>query len=391
MGWLFTVLGYQIADLPLRFLLKDNLRLGAESVALFFAIGHFSNYVKPLAGVLTDAVPIRGTRRRWYLLIGLFACATGWLILGLVPRTYLSLLITYTVMYITVVFISTTLGGVMAEGGERFRASGRLSAQRVGIFRLVLVIGGFIGGKLAGLPFILTCSIVAALHFGLIPLFYARLKEPPIAKTDSGAWEAVKEQGRVLLRTRTLWAAAGLIFLVNAEPGFITPLLFYQSDELGFSKEFIGFLSTVGGACGVLGAFIFSRLCKRIPLRPLIVMGILTHVVAVLLYLGMRTPTSAVIISGLYNGAQTLAILPLYDLCIRATPKGSEALGYSVMMSVFNIALALADLLGSWLYGIAGFPLLILLNAGTTALVLLFVPFLPRALTDRRDGEPALH
>src|SRR5688500_9996474 len=74
MGWLFTILGYGIADLPLRFLLKDDLRMGPEAVALFLAIGHFTNYIKPLAGVLTDAVPIFGTRRRHYLLLSLFAC-----------------------------------------------------------------------------------------------------------------------------------------------------------------------------------------------------------------------------------------------------------------------------------------------------------------------------
>ncbi len=74
---------------------------------------------------------------------------------------------------------------------------------------------------------------------------------------------------------------------------------------------------------------------------------------------------------------------------MRATPRGSEALGYSVMMSVFNITNALSDTVGATLFGngAVSFTALILLNAGTTALVLLAVPFLPRALTDRRDGD----
>ena len=52
-GWLGTNLGYSIADLPLRFLLKDQLHLQATGVAAFFAIAHFTNYIKPLAGILT--------------------------------------------------------------------------------------------------------------------------------------------------------------------------------------------------------------------------------------------------------------------------------------------------------------------------------------------------
>src|SRR5947208_14570238 len=102
-GWLLSNLGYYTADLPLRFLLKDDLKLDAQMVALFFAIGNFTNYIKPLAGVLTDAVPIFGTRRRHYLLISLFACGVLWFVLGLVPRTYLILLITYAIMYVSVV------------------------------------------------------------------------------------------------------------------------------------------------------------------------------------------------------------------------------------------------------------------------------------------------
>jgi predicted MFS family arabinose efflux permease len=107
-----------------------------------------------------------------------------------------------------------------------------------------------------------------------------------------------------------------------------------------------------------------------------------------MLFLWMRSPASAVITFALFHFAQTLGIVPLYDLCIRATPKGSEAMGYSVMMSVFNIALAVADVFGSWFYGFAGFTPLIFLNAATTALILVFVPLLPRSLTDRREGEP---
>src|SRR5919199_488911 len=103
-GWLGTNLGYSIYDLPLRFLLKNQLLLDAGAVSLFFAIGHFTNYVKPLAGIFTDAVPLFGTRRRHYLLISLSVCGVMWLLLSLVPHTYVAMLATYALMYISVVF-----------------------------------------------------------------------------------------------------------------------------------------------------------------------------------------------------------------------------------------------------------------------------------------------
>lgn len=388
-GWLGTNLGYAMYDLPLRFLLKDQLKLDAAAIAAFFAIGHFTNYVKPLAGIFADAVPIFGTRRRHYLLISLTVCGVMWLLLSLVPRTYGAMLLSYSLMYISVVFISTTLGGVMSEGGAKFNASGRLSAQRIGVFRIVGLVGGPVGGWLATKAFGYTCAAVAGFHFLLVPLFFFNLREPRTAKKDQQAIDNVKHQARVLFRSRTLWSAAGLIFLLFIEPGFGTPLFFYQTKTLGFKPEFIGFLRTVAAPCGVCSAFLFSLLCKRVSLRPLIVMGILTHVFAALMFLGYKSHGSAILITALYETAQTLAVLPLYDLAIRASPKGSEALGYSVMMSVWNLSSALSDLIGSKLYstGFFSFTHLIILNSATTALVLLFVPFLRRELTDRRDGE----
>ena len=66
----------------------------------------------------------------------------------------------------------------------------------------------------------------------------------------------------------------------------------------------------------------------------------------------------------------TIAVLPLFDLASRATPKGSESFGFALMMSVRNVTLiAISDVFGSYLYDKMHWPFLHLvwLNAGTTA------------------------
>jgi len=390
LGWLGANLGYNTYELPLKFLLKNQLHLNADAMALFFAIGKFSNYVKPVVGIFTDAIPIFGTRRRHYLLISLFGCGLAWLLLGWVPREYGPLLAVFALVYVGIVISSTAMGGVMVEVGERFGASGRLSAQRIGIFRIVGLIGGPLGGWLATREFGYTCGFVAGLHFLLIPLFYAQLREPRVATTDFRALNALRDQVRVLFTSRTLWSAAGLVFLIELAPGFGTPLFYYQTEVLHFTPAFLGTLKMVAGGCGVLGAILFNKMCPRVALRPLLILGIFIHTLAALLHLGYRTPNSALIISGLYEAAQTLALLPLYDLSMRATPKGSESLGYCLMMSIWNIALAISDVVGARMFSLGvSFNMLVWLNAGTTVLVLFALPMLPRALTDRRDGELA--
>jgi hypothetical protein len=106
-----------------------------------------------------------------------------------------------------------------------------------------------------------------------------------------------------------------------------------------------------------------------------------------------RSTTAALFIEGGAGLFATLAEVPLMDLAARATPRGSESLGFAVMMSVRNGALALSDIVGSLLidqYHVSFFSL-VWLNAGTTAVVLLVIPFLPRMLMNRRDGEAAAH
>jgi hypothetical protein len=82
-----------------------------------------------------------------------------------------------------------------------------------------------------------------------------------------------------------------------------------------------------------------------------------------------------------------LAVLSLIDLGARATPRGREGLGFALMMSVQNGALAHSDASRSWLidrHYVTSFNL-VWLNAGTTALILLVIPFLPWVLVDRPD------
>ncbi len=388
-SWALTNIAYAIYDLPLKFVLKDELHLDAAQISAFFAIGIVTNYVKPLAGILTDSVPLFGTRRRHYLLLSLLLCGIGWLVLGLVPRRYGVLLATFAVTYSMVVVISTTLGGVMVETAQRFQAAGRLTAQRIAMFRVGVLAGGPLGGYLAKLPLIVALSGSAGLHFLLIPLVYRFLREPGGATVNPRVWREAGAQFQNLARNRVVLAAALMIFLIGASPGFGTPLFFHQTDTLKLTKTFLGMLSLVGAAFGILGATFYHRYCQRLPVRTLLVISILIHGLGTLFYLLYRSQGSAIAVTALEGVTETLAMLPVYDLAARGTPRGSEALGYSVMMSVWNLTKSLSDVFGSYLFKTFGltFAHLVWLNAGTTLLVLLAIPFLPHALLHRRDGD----
>ena len=388
-GWLGTSLGINAADLPLRFLLKDSLRMSPTAISLFFAVGPFTNYIKPLAGILTDAFPLFHTRRRHYLLLSLAGSGILWLLLGIVPRTNTSLLSTYALLYLTIVFTSTTLGGVMVEVAARCRAEGRFSAQRVAMVRLGSLAGGPIGGWLAGFPFGWAMAIASLLHLVLVPMYMRFLPEAPTAIMDKSVWSKAGAQIKAALQNRILISAGIMIVLIIAAPGFGTPLFFYQTDTLHFSKQFIGMLGFVSSIFGLLAAMFYYRTCRHINLRMLLVGSIILHAAGSVTYIFYHDHNSAFWITGLSGFTGTLALLPVYDLAVRGTPKGSEALGYSVMMSVWNFTNALSDWTGSKIYELLHrtFLSLIWINAGTTLLAIAAIPFLPALLLSKKEGQ----
>jgi hypothetical protein len=118
----------------------------------------------------------------------------------------------------------------------------------------------------------------------------------------------------------------------------------------------------------------------------MILIGVATAAGGTLLYLFYSKWTRAIFIESQNGFFFSLAELALLDLAARATPKGCEGLGYSLMLSIRNVALFGADVVGSYLAD-RNWPFanLLYLNAGTTAIVLLLLPFLPAALMRSKD------
>src|SRR5438034_7261641 len=175
-----------VLKLPLQYLLKSDLHVSRDAMAAFFAAGALAWYFKPLAGILSDSVPLFGTRRRHYLLLSGVAAGGLWLLIGLVPRTYAALLAAVIAMNAMLVVGSTVVGGVMVEIGQRYRATGRLSSARYFVQNACVLLGGPVGGFLATRPFELTAVVGAAVALSVVPVAWWLLQEPPVAQRSVG-------------------------------------------------------------------------------------------------------------------------------------------------------------------------------------------------------------
>jgi Na+/melibiose symporter-like transporter len=392
-GMVVTNLGQfpSLGDLPLRYLLKDVLLVDRTAMASWFAVAILPWSFKPLAALLVDGLPIGGYRHRYYLLLAGLLGGCLWLAMAMVPKNYQVLLVTGFCLNIMMVFTSTVVGGLLVEGGQAYGATGRLSSIRMIVANVIFLFVGPLGGYLASKWFGWTAIIGGVLFFSMVPLTLLVLREKRTPKRQVGEnpMAGIVHQVKVVLKSRNIWICGGLLFLVHLAPGFGTPLFYYKSETLNFSEQFIGNLTVIGGVMGLVGALLYPLLCRKFNLRALLYLSIASTVVSALLYLGYVSKTTAIIIEGFGLLGYTLAQLPLFDLAARATPKGSEALGYSLMLALGNLSSSLSDVLGSYLFDNFGltFRNLVWLNAGTTALILLVVPFLPAYLVDKKEGE----
>ncbi|MGA2401038.1 MAG: MFS transporter [Syntrophobacteraceae bacterium] len=366
-----------IGQLPIRYLLKEHLHAAPEGMSLFLFCAAIAWYLKPLAGLVSDSIPLFGTRRRHYLMLSAGAAGICWILLGVIAESYHSILFIAMALNLMMVFASTAMGGMLVEQAQRFGTTGRLSALREGLNNLAVTIGLPLSGYLAVHAIGWTAILAAGLLFGLAFCVFKFHHEERGAKRNGEVWSAAGIQLKTLLHSRTLWTAGCLIFLFHVTPGFATPLYYIQIDKLGFSQPFIGWLALIGGITGMAGALIYARVCKAMPLGPLLAGGIILSSMLTLLYLYYESHNAAIIITAVNGLGGTLAVIPLYDLAARATPRGCEGLGFALMMSLRNLAVNGADWVGSWLMQSWqwSFSWLVFINAGTTLLVLFAVPF----------------
>ena len=391
-GYLFlTLCDYRegIANLALRYLLKDHLHLTATDLAAFFAITKLAWYCKPFAGLLADRVPLFGTRRQGYLVVFSAVAALLWLVLPWMHSSYALMLWLVVAINFALMIVHTTLGGMLVEVGQSLGATGRISAVRSGTESFGWLVAGLTGGWIAAHLHQFGFLINGGLMLVLAVLFATALRERRAQPGDvhPPAWTGA--QFRQLLRHRTLWTAAGFWVLVKFSPGFGTPLFYYQTETLKFSPQFIGYLGFVSAAAGLLGSVFYMRVCQRVPLNRLLWLGVTLHAASALAYFAYGSPSRALLIEGMYGLCTALAFMPIFDLLARATPKEFAALGYALIFSLGSLSVSSSDLIGSWIFDHfqRSFTGMILINSASSAVVLLVIPFLPSALVAHRDGE----
>lgn len=378
-----------LVRIPVLNLLKNELHVDKTAAASFIFLTGLAWYAKPLIGIINDAFPMFGSRRKSYLILG-GALATAAMALAVfLPHQYGLLVGIMILANIGFVIGSCSTGGLLVETAQTYNVSGRLAGIRQSVQAVSFVISGLVSGYLASLAFGVTAGLCAVLAFLIVPTALLVLREP---YHPPQPLSAIKVQFRNLINAKTMWAAAGLTLLFYIAPGVSTVLFYRQQNVLHMSTEIQGLLTSTQYATSIATAIAYSFFSRRLTLRSLLTIGIFGAAITGAFYLFYNSLALAFLIDGLNGVGYTLAELAFLDLIARSTPAGSESLGYSLMLSVRNLALFGTDVIGAKLtdsFGVS-FNSLVLINASTTMIALPFVFLLPAALMARKDSDPVL-
>jgi len=386
-----TLCEFQVLGLiPLKNLLKNELHADRAVTASFFFWILLAWYFKPFAGIVTDAFPLFGTRRKSYMLIGAVLTVASWIALYFTPHEYNKLLWVCIAINVFTVITSTVVGGYMVETAQKFSASGRLSSIRNFVQQFCFVIGGPLGGYLGAIAFGWTSVAAGAIVFLVVPVTIFFLREQR-RRIDSK--EILDQAGKQLVKignAKTMWAAAGFSAMFYCAPGIMTAVFFRQQDVLRMTTQAQGTLLFLQGTFGVLAATLYGAFaCKHLNLRKLLVCCLLCGAASQFSYIFYSTVGRARAIESFYGFGFTLADIALMHLAVRATPAGSEGLGFSLMMSVRNLSLFGSDWVGSKLLDAyhLHFSTLVIANASVSLLAVPLIFLLPAFMVDTKDAE----
>ncbi|HAH08207.1 MAG TPA: hypothetical protein DCM05_17060 [Elusimicrobia bacterium] len=349
-----------IAYVPIYYLQKDVLRLTPAQSAVFTLVMTLPFLLKPLLGLLTDAFPLFHRRRLPYILIASAATSAAWAALATLPvYRYSSTLFLLTAVNVGIAFADVLCDAVMVEFGKRSDKTGLFQAVQLGVLYASLFASGLGGGWLAehasyrlifGLTAVFPALILVSSLF--VPEGEARPRPAQARKTLDGL--------SGLLASRPFWVCCLLIFLFDFNPFLGTSLFYYQSGPLGFSKFFIGALTSLAGAAGAAGAYLFWRVYNRrvrlfgrerlLDTAELMRLSILFGAPLTLLYLAYRGPWSAALLTALFGLAGVFMRLAMMDVAAKMCPEEGEATAFALFMAVFNLSALASNTAGGWLY-----------------------------------------
>jgi predicted MFS family arabinose efflux permease len=178
-----------------------------------------------------------------------------------------------------------------------------------------------------------------------------------------------------MLLSKDFLLLALFIWLFNTCPSFSAPLFYKQRDVFHWSPMMIAWLGVFYSILSIIGAWVYSKYCKVLPMKKILVGAILFFAPTTLCYLHY-TPVTAWVYTGVFATIGMIVFLVVMDMMARKSITGLEATSFAMLCSISNFGSWCSAQMGSYCLEWWGLTTTIFINAAFGLLALGVVPFL---------------
>jgi MFS family permease len=326
------------------------------AIATFMALLTLPWALKPLLALLSDFVPLFGSRRRNYLIVATMAAAVGLAIAYLSPPAdgerwlLLALLVVPT---FGIAFTDVLADALMIEVGKPRGLTGRLQSAQWFAAYLALLTSGVVGGWLtASGRHELAFLVCALLWAGSLVLVLAFVKEPR-RQTSATGLRATAAALRGALAVPGLVTIAIVSFVWDLNPLSYSVHYLHVTRTLGLSEQVFGNALALFSAGAMAATAGYAWYCKRVSMRSLLHVAIAAGVAGNLFYWWVADAGSLYVVSALVGFAYLTGSLILLDLAARLVPVAVAATVFAVIMALTSLGAATGEFVGGYIYDYA--------------------------------------
>jgi MFS family permease len=386
-----------LIDIPISFFLKNKLHLQAHQVANFRLAIAIPLYLSFVFGFIRDIWNPFGMRDRGFMLLFGSITALLYVLFTFTPNTYLMLLVAVVVLTTSFLFVYSAQNGLTSTLGQQHAMTGQISAVW-NVFLSIPTVGAFfVGGALSGMLedqnadqavrilFLTGAAIMAAVTL------YALWKPSDVfdnVRVETVAGGHPMRDLKRLVRHWPIYPALLIWLLWNFAPGSVTPLQYHLQNELHATDAQWGQWNAIFAGCFIPTFIVFGLLCRKFPLKTLLLWGTIAAVPQMVPLLLIHSVTGALLAAvpiGLMGGLATGAYL---DLIIRSSPPGLQGTTLMMSWSLYYVVSRFGDVLGTNLYDhYGGFTVCVIAITMVYALILPTLLLVPKWLVATADGQ----
>ena len=386
-----------LIDIPISFFLKNKLQLSAHEVANFRLVAAIPLYLSFVFGFIRDMWNPFGMRDRGFMLLFGTITAILYVLFAFTPITYVTLLVAVILLTTSFLFVASAQNGLASMIGQQHAMTGQISAVW-NVFASIPTVGALlIGGTLSGLLEHKNADQAARILFlvGAAILItvalYALWKPKNVfdnVRIECGTDGHPMKDLKRLVRHWPIYPALLIWLLWNFAPGSATPLQYHLQNTLHATDAQWGQWNAIFAASFIPTFIVFGLLCRRFPLKTLLLWGTVVSVPQMVPLLFINSVTGALIAAvpiGLMGGVATGAYL---DLIIRSCPRGLQGTTLMMSGSLFFVVSRFGDVLGTNLYDhYGGFTVCVIAITVVYGLILPTLLLVPNHLIATADEQ----